>query len=528
MEIDSYDQTGDGQRACDRDTTAFDTLRYRERHHQQNQHLSPTQQRPDQWQVKQHDHVRHPVLGYKPVGAAAQFRLTLRAEEDDLLWQKEAEAGQPGFREKTQHLLILWRFVQCVSFNDLKFSADTVETHIYSHWLRTAAALRAPPTSCNAQLEGVVTSFLSNVFESGSARATHASASSFSGTEAHTVRDQTTIRTSVHLFLRAFSSRSVQHLFHEACQLGSGGANKEWLRKRFVSLALDLYDILDDTLRQTPGSLIDALNEAFRVFTAQTHESSIAFIGQRRQSNQQQQLGGSGALHSAWGHRWLLDPGSVQLVALDSGTKRDARYGASLAAIAQLVREFGCVDITVAQDESACMSLRTALSFDGVMAMAPMELVLDGQMRGFRVRPSGISSAVATAGGWSVGDYEALLSDDGHCLNVHFFAFVEENTTSIPSTFIRSGGREGLETKVRRVSLSLALDQEVGGSRSLHPSDRFVVVHGTVYGSTFSGADGDRGVRPKLSAVSSGDRSAAWRELKWTSLFEVQAGYVAL
>ncbi|KAL3673059.1 hypothetical protein V7S43_002354 [Phytophthora oleae] len=475
-------------------------------------------------------------------------------EADEFLWQQEAEAREPGFREKAQHLLILWRFLQHVSLRDLHVSPSSVETYIHPYWLRAAAALRGPPVHLAAQLESVVASFLSNLFENESARAT----------SPYTDRNQATIRASGRLFLSALASRSIQNLFRQACQLQSGAMDRDCLRKRFVSLAVGLYNSLNDMLgacgqpqslatlmddilsviygrtsfsvlrdevsslllaRETPSSLFHELNEAFRVFTAQAHESSMALMGQQRQTNQL--WTDNKTLHNAWGYRWLLDPGSVHLIALDSFTKRDARQDASLVAVAQLVREFGCVDITVNRGESICMSLQAALALDGVVT-APMELVLDGRMRRFRVLPSGTSSVVATAGGWSVGDYEASLSEDGYCLSVHFFAFVEENPR-----ISRSAGRESLETKIRRVTISLVLEQpaqqpaqqEVEGSKAL---DSFIIVHGTVYGSIFSRSDGLGRVRPKLGAMSSGDRSAVWNELKWAPLFEVQAGYVAL
>ncbi|POM61370.1 LOW QUALITY PROTEIN: hypothetical protein PHPALM_29623, partial [Phytophthora palmivora] len=89
------------------------------------------------------------------------------AEADEFLWQKKAEAGEPGFREKTQHLLILWRFLQHVSLGDLNFTPNTIKTQVHSHWLRAATALRALDSS-NSQLEAVIASFLSNVFENNS------------------------------------------------------------------------------------------------------------------------------------------------------------------------------------------------------------------------------------------------------------------------------------------------------------------------------------------------------------------------
>ncbi|KAK1933665.1 hypothetical protein P3T76_011879 [Phytophthora citrophthora] len=462
---------------------------------------------------------------------------------DEFFWQQEAETREPGFREKAQHLLILWRFLQHISLRDLHLSSSSVATYIHPHWLRAAAALRGPPAHFPSQLESILASFLSNVFENESE----------SEPSPYTDRDQATIRTAGSLFLSAVASRSIQYYLRQAYQLQRGAMDINSMRKRFISLVRGLYDSLNDMLgacgqmpsletlmddilsviygqtsfrvlrdevssflldRETPSSLFQELNEAFRVFMAQSQESNVVQLRQRKQ------LLTDKTLHNTWSRRWLLDPGSVHLIALDSFSKRDARQDSSLVAMAQLVQEFGCVDITVNQGEAICMSLQAALTLAGGMA-APMELVLDGRMRTFRVLPSGRSSVVATANGWSVGDYEASLSEDGNCLSVHFFAVIEESPR-----VNRSAGRESLETKIRRVTISLTLEQasqqEVGGS------DCFIIVHGTVYGSTFSRSDGLGRVKPKLGTMTSGDRSAVWNELKWEPLFEVQVGYVAL
>ncbi|KAG1705533.1 hypothetical protein DVH05_003222 [Phytophthora capsici] len=327
-------------------------------------------------------------------------------EADEFLWQQEAEAREPGFREKAQHLLILWRFLQHVSLRDLRTSSSSVVVYIHPYWLRAAAALRGPPVHLAEQLESVVTSFLSDFFENESARTPSLD------------RDQATIRAAGRLFLNALASHSIQHYLRQACQLQSGAMSRNSLRKRFISLVIGLYNSLNDILeacgqtvslamlmddilsviygrtsfsvlrdevssllldRETPSSLFQELNEAFRVFTAQTHESTVALMLKERQMNQ---LWTDKTLHNTWSHRWLLDPGSVHLLAIDSFPKRDARQDARLVAVAQLVQEFGCIDIAVNQGEPICMSLQAALALDGGKA-APMELVLDGRMRRF-------------------------------------------------------------------------------------------------------------------------------------------------
>lgn len=80
---------------------------------------------------------------------------------------------------------------------------------------------------------------------------------------------------------------------------------------------------------------------------------------------------------------------------------------------------------------------------------------------------------------------------------------------------------------VRRISLSLVLEQDLGADEPMdggYPKDVFVVLHGTVCGSTYTRPSS--GV--ELCRMSSADRSVVWNVLKWTPTVEVQAGYVAI
>ncbi|KAI9919069.1 hypothetical protein PsorP6_011853 [Peronosclerospora sorghi] len=106
-----------------------------------------------------------------------------------------------------------------------------------------------------------------------------------------------------------------------------------------------------------------------------------------------------------------------------NGITRDVRLDETVVLVAQHVREVGGIGITVSGRDQLCMAVRSTLSFDDAMKMAPMDLILDGQLRGFRVLPSGIASILTTVGGWTIGDYEAIVSNDGQCLVIHFFDF---------------------------------------------------------------------------------------------------------
>ncbi|EEY68712.1 uncharacterized protein PITG_19032 [Phytophthora infestans T30-4] len=365
------------------------------------------------------------------------------------LWQQEAEATAPGFREKEQQLLILYYFLEHVTLNDLNVGAESVGVHTRPHWLRAAAALRAPAFVSIAQLEGVVASFLRNIFEA-TPRLSHAYSC-----------EHATIRVCGYLFIRALWSRAVQQCVRAVFRAEDTRTSQRMLREKFVAFIVDLWEILSGILREvvaakdddalclnqahtlpalvddvmsivyrqsrfgetrakisallldlrTPSSLTGAVNRAFRVFTAQFQD----VVGLRQQLTR----GSSNQTERQWCRRWLLEPGSLQVVEVASG----ASFSSSLLSLAQLVRELGCVDVKVAQ---GAMALQAAVA---LLTTAPMELLLDGRLRVFRALPSGTSSRLPI-GGWSVGDYCATLSHNGLSIDVHFFAFDERGGNS--------------------------------------------------------------------------------------------------
>ncbi|KAF4136648.1 hypothetical protein GN958_ATG14138 [Phytophthora infestans] len=442
------------------------------------------------------------------------------------LWQQEAEATAPGFREKEQQLLILYYFLEHVTLNDLNVGAESVGVHTRPHWLRAAAALRAPAFVSIAQLEGVVASFLRNIFEA-TPRLSHAYSC-----------EHATIRVCGYLFIRALWSRAVQQCVRAVFRAEDTRTSQRMLREKFVAFIVDLWEILSGILREvvaakdddalclnqahtlpalvddvmsivyrqsrfgetrakisallldlrTPSSLTGAVNRAFRVFTAQFQD----VVGLRQQLTR----GSSNQTERQWCRRWLLEPGSLQVVEVASG----ASFSSSLLSLAQLVRELGCVDVKVAQ---GAMALQAAVA---LLTTAPMELLLDGRLRVFRALPSGTSSRLPI-GGWSVGDYCATLSHNGLSIEVHFFAFDER------------GGNSGVSSKmnVRRVSLSLALDDT-------ETRDQFIIVQGNVCRPK------DDGQEDRVGGLnmSNSDRAMLWNQLDWTPILEIQAGYVAL
>ncbi|KAE9218900.1 hypothetical protein PF004_g13757 [Phytophthora fragariae] len=439
------------------------------------------------------------------------------SQDHQYLWQLGPSARICGFRDKGQHLLILWRFVQSLSLGDLGFDAYDMDKSVRPFWLRAAAALHEPKPNSSQEFEDVVRLFLEEAFKdeagvSGSGSAPKAPLSRV-------------IRVAAHLFLRGLTSCTIQRLLLSACMMQSNATSKPQLQERFVLLLSDLYDELGDVLgevtaemvhrlrgnqalslpalvddvlslvyslprfsalrvevstlllsQEPVGSLSEALNCAFQTFVALAREAMIVPINMqhtKKYAQQQPLAARPGHNDPEWNQRWLLEPGSLQIAHVASGTAREAL---SLADFAQLVYEFGCIDINLADDRSS-LSLQSAYSLSGGATTTPMTLVLDGRLRVFRALPSGISSMVSAAGGWSLGDYMATFSEDTHALNVDFFMFADVKTSAYSRGGRRterhvSGSNSHDEIQMRRVNLSIKLEEDLKLHTCKHVSHR--------------------------------------------------------
>ncbi|KAJ8576691.1 hypothetical protein ON010_g2520 [Phytophthora cinnamomi] len=153
-----------------------------------------------------------------------------------------------------------------------------------------------------------------------------------------------------------------------------------------------------------------------------------------------------------------------------------------------------------------------------------MDLVLDGRLRVFRTLPSGLSSMIPTARGWSVGDYAAEFSSNAETLYVDLFAFANGNETPDDDTGVA----------VRRNSLAISLKQDfnapgvAGTSRS---SNDVLSVYGTVSSATYTPSrrsNSERGNESNLSEMQTSHRAHIWNELEWRPVLRVQAQYVSV
>ncbi|KAF1788350.1 hypothetical protein GQ600_23626 [Phytophthora cactorum] len=134
---------------------------------------------------------------------------------------------------------------------------------------------------------------------------------------------------------------------------------------------------------------------------------------------------------------------------------------------------------------------------------APMNLVLDGRIRVFRALPSGISSRIAVGGGLS----------DGLSIDMNFFAFDDRDGRRDDSPLGKyDRGAPG------QPLFSIGQDTETMSEGD--PRDLFIIIQGTVCSARAPGVE--------MSEMSTSGRAVLWNQLSWTSILEVQAGYVAL
>ncbi|KAK1933664.1 hypothetical protein P3T76_011878 [Phytophthora citrophthora] len=474
--------------------------------------------------------------------------------QDNSSWQRGRTARACGFREKGQHLLILWRFLHNVSLRDLGFGPDVVDEHVRPHWLRAASVLRATASTDCENIKDVTSSFLSGLFSSTFVvQQNHKSAATAT---AFSDRERFVLRVTAHLFLRLVSLRSVQERVRSACS----AMDETHVQEGFVLLVSHVYDTFSDVLREIPremrpapfgnqvasvGQLVD---EVLSIVYTQPHfaeekaelsallldhqilsdalsDYALVLSAVRRKaelapSHWRQQLFELRHKESSrlWNQRWLLEPGSLQLVDVSSGENKNVE-DLNLLDVAQFVYEFGCFDVTI-EEHAACMSIRSVLSILNGSLAAPMTLVLDGKFRALNVLPTGILS---TIGGWTTSKYSAVLSDDCRSVSIHLLGFSEAQMNN--GDRIRGLRRSG-HIPLRRISFSMKLEEEINNDEDPRPSDAFAFVHGIVYGSVFYSAD-EQIERLTLSD-SSLDRSEIWKQAKWTPLSEFQAGFIAL
>ncbi|KAJ8524955.1 hypothetical protein ON010_g16161 [Phytophthora cinnamomi] len=167
---------------------------------------------------------------------------------------------------------------------------------------------------------------------------------------------------------------------------------------RFESVRSEISVLLDS--QQSPELLIYALDDLFQTYTAQVQEFMIASAEVR--------VARSAMVQSGFSRRWTLKPQSVVVLDAASNRARDVLQDFRVIDVAQFVYEAGCIDVDM-DITTPRLALQSALSLANDASQTPTSLLLDGKLRVFRVLPSGLSSMVATAGGWSIGDYAGTV-----------------------------------------------------------------------------------------------------------------------
>ncbi|KAF4031652.1 hypothetical protein GN244_ATG16497 [Phytophthora infestans] len=266
--------------------------------------------------------------------------------------------------------------------------------------------------------------------------------------------------------------------------------------------------------QQPARALSETLNHAFHSFTALVREEMIASATRYRYLIRNND--------KIWNQRWLLEPGSVEILEISADSPTDYWPEMRLVDIVQLLSEVGCVDLTV-NDDASWLALRSAMS---TSTSAPMTLITDGNLHLFRVLPSGTPSMIATTGGWVIGDYTATFSEVGHSLEVNLYSYAEEEAEGAHLTHLTS--QESVN--VRRVSLSIRLEEkknEIAAELTRHKM-LIALVRGTVYGSSLSLPLNECKNGFNLSERSAVDRAGIWSEVEWTAWWEFKADYIAM
>ncbi|ETI39079.1 hypothetical protein L914_14701 [Phytophthora nicotianae] len=458
--------------------------------------------------------------------------------------------GSAEFLEQGLHILILWKFFKSLKRGDIEFSTSRVGLYVRSYLIR-AAGLRGTPPVSSTELENAVISLLNDVLGNSFYPPIRIPSATSVDTGVHLDQERGVSRVIVHLFLRVLSSTVIQWHLNSAFIAARDMTSKSVLNEHFVSLVSIVYDVFDSLVRELPydapfgdqyltlpilvddvlsvvydrdsfnelrseisallewkensESLLNALSEIFQVYVAQAREATISLTSQVRNITQ-------GPTNHGFRQRWMLLPESTQTLDLSSGRQSSGDY--RVVDIAQFMYEFSCVDVSLGETD-CCLSFRSVFPVLPNTTRAPTTLILDGQLRVFRVLPSGISSMIATAGGWCIGDYTGTVSSDGQSLDVSLFGFAEG--------YHPSSGNEVLVARL--VNLTLKLEKGQSKTEQLKTNVSTMSLHAVVYGSAHKPPKGNH---ISVSEWSTTDRAVLWDKLQWTPMVEMQTTYVAV
>ncbi|GMF31875.1 unnamed protein product [Phytophthora fragariaefolia] len=170
----------------------------------------------------------------------------LRSRDVTSLLQQEACLRAREYLEKGRHLLIIWHFLQYISLADVSIDINVIASNL----LRVACT-----RSEEGSFQDIFTQASSDRGQSSlpifGSTPTSSTPTPATGSTQPPAPERELIQMVVRLFLFVMSSRTIEQLLHRNLQLGQNRtASNDKLHEQFIILVFDLYDALDDTLRE--------------------------------------------------------------------------------------------------------------------------------------------------------------------------------------------------------------------------------------------------------------------------------------
>ncbi|RLN20977.1 hypothetical protein BBJ28_00025441 [Nothophytophthora sp. Chile5] len=539
------------------------------------------------------------------VGDDAEANESKKVEEDEnaSFWQLDAKPRFVEVAEKAQHLQLLRCFLEAAALDSFLFVLPYLDEHIRTNWFHSALVGRVS----RARIQELASGFSLATFQVAAPLELLHSPDRKSRSEAEYTQfkelEEGVQGACVYLLLELFTSPEISELLrisfgNEACLNDGRGpastANQEMpskaqMREQFVQLVSELYGSLeramlrvqssDDSNRSSPlPALVDDMlslvysqprytslrrgvsalllnngrshgsapaNRLFRVFVAQVRET---FIAQQRCHQQQLQRPPSAVWTTAttdraaasWSRRWVVEPSSIRLAPSSLGP--DWHQHLPLLPLLLWTRMLVCVDVQVDTDAIDCCSIRSGIP-DANRGVAPMQLVLDGRKRVFRVLPNGVASLAVTADGcWSIGDYTGAFLSERRALEVVFFAVArgESNEDTHERTNEERKEQERQRNSlaaVRRVLVTLMLQDRADAEppwldgrcfAQCMVAEATYASHGDETGRSIEASGGLEAVGGELAEISSAARVQRLQMLHWTPVMELRASYVGV
>ncbi|KAL8005107.1 hypothetical protein Plhal703r1_c08g0042581 [Plasmopara halstedii] len=424
-------------------------------------------------------------------------------ESDTNFWAFDLRFHQTKMAEKMKHLLILWRFLSHVTLYDTGITSEFLYAQSRSHWLQAARALRSSPEARKFHLKAVMDSFLQSLCRT-----------QIHAPNQNTTYEQVVVQVVLNLSLCALSSQSLYSTLLAAFTASSTGMDKRDIHEIFITLVLDIYDVLSkqfgavspNVASLLPGvtsvpALVDEIvsitrllrgelasngqyaptNRLFEKFTAQMR-AAITSAGYYH-NGPDPFTRSKGQDRCAWCRTWILEPEAFQVASVQNVTVKP-----SIVEFLRFIHEFAYIEVAIFGPR---LVVRSLLPVIGGMTLTKFQL--DGRLRAVSSTPSGLSTGVTTSNGWSVRDYEGNFSDQTNSIEMIFYARKDDIPDIECNDQDHSNGQMEDCVTVCRVSLTFQLEEHVNVeemSATIESRDSFIFISGTVaqasYNKTYS------------------------------------------